>query len=176
MPSSITPLPFHQGGVKPDSIMGAFWCTVYPPHSSTTSAGMHPTLGISNRYMVRCGRLTQRTMPIHTWWQTFFGFHVKNSQMTIRAAPSISLFACWFQPAQTSQPTVFSSHNKPVPASSNQPRNQPTNRPIIGIPLLGKQDSIWILEACYLFYTWFKVINVITQIRPDSWALPVFKT
>ena len=23
--------------------------------------------------------------------------------------PSISLFACWFQPAQTSQPTVFSS-------------------------------------------------------------------
>ena len=41
------------------------------------------------------------------------------------------LFACWFQPAQISQPTVFSSHNKPTPASSNQSRNQPANRPII---------------------------------------------
>ena len=27
-----------------------------------------------------------------------------------------SLFACWFQPGLISQPTVFSSHNKPVPA------------------------------------------------------------
>jgi len=40
------------------------------------------------------------------------------------------MFACWFQPTQTSQPTVFSSHNKPAPASSNEPRNQPANRPI----------------------------------------------
>ena len=41
-----------------------------------------------------------------------------------------SLFACWFQPAQTSQPTVFFSHNKPAPTSLNQHRNQPANRPI----------------------------------------------
>ena len=42
-----------------------------------------------------------------------------------------TLFARWFQPAQTSQPTVFSSHSKPAPASPNQPRNQPANRPKI---------------------------------------------
>ena len=41
----------------------------------------------------------------------------------------VSLFVCWFQPAQTSQPTVFFSHNKPAPASLNQPKNQPANRP-----------------------------------------------
>ena len=44
-------------------------------------------------------------------------------------SPAGVLFACWFQPVQTSQPTVFSSHNKPAPASPNQPRNQPANRP-----------------------------------------------
>ena len=43
-----------------------------------------------------------------------------------------SLFACWFQPAQTSQPTVFSSHKKPAPASPNQHQHQPANRPEIG--------------------------------------------
>ena len=47
----------------------------------------------------------------------------------VRARQTISLFAGWFQPAQTSQPTVFSSHNKPAPASPKQPRNQPANRP-----------------------------------------------
>ena len=41
-----------------------------------------------------------------------------------------SLFACWFQPAQTSQPTVFSSHRKPAPASPNQHQHQPANRPV----------------------------------------------
>ena len=41
-----------------------------------------------------------------------------------------SPFAGWFQPAQTSQPTVFFSHNKPTPASANQLRNQPANRPV----------------------------------------------
>ena len=40
----------------------------------------------------------------------------------------ISLFACWFQPAQTNQPTVFSSHKKPAPASPNQHQHQPANR------------------------------------------------
>ena len=45
--------------------------------------------------------------------------------------PIVSLFACWFQPAQTSQPTVFSSHNKLAPASPNQLRNQPANMPSI---------------------------------------------
>ena len=45
-----------------------------------------------------------------------------------------SLFACWFQPAQTSQPTIFFPHNKPAPTSPNQPRNQPANRPIISWP------------------------------------------
>ena len=39
-----------------------------------------------------------------------------------------TLFACWFQPAQTSQSTVFFSHNKLAPASPNQLRNQPANR------------------------------------------------
>jgi len=43
----------------------------------------------------------------------------------------LSLFACWFQSGQTSQPTVISSHNKPAPANPNQPRNQPANRPSI---------------------------------------------
>jgi len=38
-----------------------------------------------------------------------------------------TMFACWFQPAQTSQSTVFFSHNKPAQASLNQPRNQPAN-------------------------------------------------
>ena len=42
-----------------------------------------------------------------------------------------SLFARWFQPAQTSQPTVFSSHKKPAPTSPNQHQHQPANRPII---------------------------------------------
>ena len=30
------------------------------------------------------------------------------------------LFACWFQPTQTSQPTVFSSHKKPAPAPTSE--------------------------------------------------------
>jgi len=42
-----------------------------------------------------------------------------------------SLFACWFQPAQTSQPIVFSSHKKPAPASPNQHQHQPANMPIV---------------------------------------------
>jgi len=37
------------------------------------------------------------------------------------------MFACWFQPGLFNQLTVFFSHNKPAPASSNQPRNQPAN-------------------------------------------------
>ena len=44
---------------------------------------------------------------------------------------TFSLFACWFQPAQTSQPTVFFSHKKPAPANPNQHQHLPTNRPII---------------------------------------------
>ena len=31
----------------------------------------------------------------------------------------ISMFACWFQPAQTSQPTVYFSYDKLAPASPN---------------------------------------------------------
>ena len=37
MPSPITPLPFRQGSVEPSSFMGAFRCTVDPPHSRPTS-------------------------------------------------------------------------------------------------------------------------------------------
>ena len=40
-----------------------------------------------------------------------------------------NMFACWFQPAQTSQPTVFSSHKIPAPASPNRHQHQPANRP-----------------------------------------------
>jgi len=42
---------------------------------------------------------------------------------------TLSLFAHWFQPAQTNQPTVFSSHKKPAPSNLNQ--HQPANRPTI---------------------------------------------
>ena len=42
---------------------------------------------------------------------------------------TFSLFACWFQPAQTSQPTVFSSHRKPAPASPNQHQHRLANMP-----------------------------------------------
>ena len=42
-----------------------------------------------------------------------------------------SLFARWFQLAQISQLTVFSSHNKSAPVNPNQSRNQPANRPIV---------------------------------------------
>ena len=39
----------------------------------------------------------------------------------------ISIFACWFQSGLISQPTVFSSHNKPVPAGLISPEtNQRT--------------------------------------------------
>jgi len=38
---------------------------------------------------------------------------------TTKDKKTISLFACWFQPAQISQPTVFSSHNKLALASPN---------------------------------------------------------
>ena len=37
---------------------------------------------------------------------------------------------CWFQPGLFNQPTVFSSHNKPAPASPNQLKNQPANTPM----------------------------------------------
>ena len=40
------------------------------------------------------------------------------------AVPQSVLFACWFQSAQTSQPTVFFSHNRPALANPNQPKNQ----------------------------------------------------
>jgi len=39
----------------------------------------------------------------------------------------LSLFACWFQPAQTSPPTVFFSHRKPAPASQPKPAPAPTS-------------------------------------------------
>ena len=41
----------------------------------------------------------------------------------------ITLFACWFQPAQTSQATVFFSHNKSAPASPET--NQRTGRMLL---------------------------------------------
>ena len=37
------------------------------------------------------------------------------------------MFACWFQSGLFNQLTVFFSHNKTAPASSNPPRNQPAN-------------------------------------------------
>ena len=55
---------------------------------------------------------------------------------------TISLFACWFQPVQTSQPTVFFSHKKPAPVSPNQHQHQPANRPYIRVPQLFKWTQI----------------------------------
>ena len=60
-------------------------------------------------------------------------------QSQLKMILSTSLFACWFQPAQSSQPTVFFSHNKPALASPNQPRNQPANMPHI----LKKVRTLW---------------------------------
>ena len=57
-----------------------------------------------------------------------------------------SLFAGWFQPAQTSQPTVFSSHKKPATASLNQHQHQPANMPTV---FRGQQPCITrLLAAC----------------------------
>jgi len=42
-----------------------------------------------------------------------------------------TLFVGWFQPGLFNPSTVFFSHNKPAPASSNQPRNQPANTPLL---------------------------------------------
>ena len=80
-----------------------------------------------------------RGMPIPMWtapdWRAIIkgrsrsclsSYDLGNSLATFRI---FSLFACWFQPAQISQSTVFFSHNKPALASPNQPRNQPTNTP-----------------------------------------------
>ena len=53
--------------------------------------------------------------------------------MKLESPLSFSLFARWFQPTQTSQPTMFSSHKKLAPASPNQHQHQPTNRPINGV-------------------------------------------
>ena len=73
-----------------------------------------------------------------------------------------SLFACWFQPAQTSQPIVFSSHNKPAPASLNQPRNQPPNRLII--------SSLFMYSGCHCLtdnsqFLWRSQINSFLELR-----------
>jgi len=39
---------------------------------------------------------------------------------TAQATATVSLFVGWFQPVQTSQPTVFSSHKKPAPATTSE--------------------------------------------------------
>jgi len=44
-----------------------------------------------------------------------------------------TMFACWFQPAQTSQSTVFFSKKKSALASPKQHQHQPANRPIISV-------------------------------------------
>jgi len=55
-----------------------------------------------------------------------------------------SLFACWFEPAQISQPTVFFSHKKPTPVSLNQHQHQhqPANRPEDDHQLLFGSDDL----------------------------------
>ena len=47
-------------------------------------------------------------------------FHALSLNILLGWFVLFSRFACWFQPAQISQPTVFSSHKKPAPASPNQ--------------------------------------------------------
>ena len=70
---------------------------------------------------------TDETRPV---WSVRLLSRVFVSRLAcIQTTKELHLFACWFQPAQISQPTVFFSHNKPAPASPNQPRNQPTNTP-----------------------------------------------
>ena len=54
-----------------------------------------------------------------------------------------SLFACWFQPGLISQPTVFSSHNKPAPARLISPEtNQRTGRIYRGVPSAESSRSV----------------------------------
>ena len=67
--------------------------------------------------LCRCGLKTRRRI---SW-----------SDLNPGPRETVSLFACWFQAAQTSQPTVFFSHKKPAPASPNQHQPQPANRPCL---------------------------------------------
>ena len=67
--------------------------------------------------LCRCGLKTRRRI---SW-----------SDLNPGPRETVSLFACWFQPAQTSQPTVFFSHKKPALASPNQHQHQPANRPLV---------------------------------------------
>ena len=63
---------------------------------------------------------------------------------------SYNLFACWFQPGLFNQPTVFSSHNKPAPASPNQPRNQPANTPLVPNCVACASHLVVLLLLCIL--------------------------
>jgi len=78
-----------------------------------------------------------------------------NSYLPEASVAFFTLFACWFQPAQTSQPIVFSSHNKPAPASPNQLRNRPANSPLVSWAV-GKPNSI---IACILVSHRFRTSN-----------------
>ena len=71
---------------------------------------------------------------------------------------------------QTSQPTVFSSHKKPAPASPNQHQPQPANRPDVVIkPSTGHKDifiSFWLLlsRSVYIGHRDVKVLSILLSL------------
>jgi len=88
----------------------------------------------------------------------------------------ISLLACWFQPELISQPTVFSSHNKPAPARTYQPKNQPVNSLriypqewtlVCWMTEMFQLDQSWTTSSCHLsiIYPRFLKLQILLLLR-----------
>ena len=95
------------------------------------------------------------------WLDTNEAIHLIRAGHIRKKLVSYNLFACWFQPTLFNQPTVFFSHNKPAPASPNQPRNQPANKPLES---RASTFSVVVLvgtKLCCLYLRW----NLITLFR-----------
>jgi len=67
------------------------------------------------------------------------------------------MFACWFQPGLISQPTVFSSHNKPVPAGLISPEtNQRTGLDLLNDLMVTYKALSHMIISEFLFVSFGK--------------------
>ena len=97
-----------------------------------------------------------------------FPFHFLHTPQPAVQPPGLSLFslfACWFQPAQTSQPTVFSSHKKPAPA----PTSEQAHSLIVRFVL--PDVTVALTRAIYFYFIWKKKSffnHIYRWIRPEA--------
>ena len=82
-----------------------------------------------------CSRTENLLLSLQSLEKAMKSIYINSSTHSLYL-PNPNPHAPCFQSGLFNQPTVFSSHNKPAPASPNQPRNQPANTSMAACSLI----------------------------------------